>query len=404
MFTDPIFNDPFAINPFTQQQAMDAIVPPQPMFDTGPMYPSPQLNPMGGQPTLPAVVPPPPQGGMDAFMNSPGLAMAAQASNNLSALNRGQVPRVTPVQAMQQAARQNQIIQMRRAELVDRQLQRDRQQELRDLQIQKAKQGLDPFFAWKQAKADGVVPEETSYEEFMLMGRAQGNNMTAQQKNLLQRKAIQEGIENGTYTKEDLAIFDRFTQPTSEWRDMGPYYENIYTGDKRKKGLDPDKEVTYLADAATTKAQATDSVEAVSDIFDQIQKIDTSIANIDSAIKAVNAGAGTGAVERFFPSIKAASIELDNIRNQMGLDIVGAGSFGALSESELAFALDTALPSGLDGPDLLDWLQRKRVAQEKLRTEFANGALFLNNGGTKGDLLERRFKPKDEDLGSIDGY
>jgi hypothetical protein len=87
----------------------------------------------------------------------------------------------------------------------------------------------------------------------------------------------------------------------------------------------------------------------------------------------------------------------------MGLDIVGAGSFGALSESELNFALDTALPTDLDGPQLRDWLVRKKTAQNKLRSELMEASIFLNQGGTVGDLIKAK-QTKSDDLGSTDGY
>lgn len=81
-------------------------------------------------------------------------------------------------------------------------------------------------------------------------------------------------------------------------------------------------------------------------------------------------GANTGALESKLPTIQAASMELENIGNQLGFAIVAGGKFGQLTEKELALALETGLPVGLDGPELVDWLDRKIAANEKLMAEY----------------------------------
>ena len=100
-------------------------------------------------------------------------------------------------------------------------------------------------------------------------------------------------------------------------------------------------------------------------------KVRTAISNINQALKFVNQGAETGPIARLLPSITEASVNLDNIAGQMGLDLIGATTFGALSESELQFALDTSLPRGLEGPALKEWLMNKRNSQEKLAKRIA---------------------------------
>lgn len=124
-------------------------------------------------------------------------------------------------------------------------------------------------------------------------------------------------------------------------------------------------------------------------IFEQLSGISTSIANYDAAIAQINKGADTGAVAQHFPSFTEASVTLDNIRSQMGLDIIGATTFGSLSEKELEFALDTAMPTGLDEPALREWLIKKRNAQKKLRQELHKAAIYLGKpGNTVAGYLE----------------
>tara|TARA_R110002020_G_scaffold467655_1_gene691389 strand:+ start:22663 stop:23841 length:1179 start_codon:yes stop_codon:yes gene_type:complete len=124
--------------------------------------------------------------------------------------------------------------------------------------------------------------------------------------------------------------------------------------------------------------------------IDKIAKIDVGLSNIDAAIDAVNAGAGTGAIEKRFPSLKAASVALDNIQGRMALDVVGAVTFGALSEGELNLAREVALPTGLEGPELIAHLQARKVAQGKLRDYYNEQIQFLDQGGTVAGFLRRK--------------
>lgn len=130
--------------------------------------------------------------------------------------------------------------------------------------------------------------------------------------------------------------------------------------------------------------------ETIDKAFEAIPKIQGNVRNIDRAIAALDKGAKTGAIQRFLPSITAASKELDQVRNELGLDVVGAVTFGALSEGELALALDTALPTGLDEPQLRDWLQRKKEGQEKLIAYFQDQIDFLDQDGTVPQFVRRQ--------------
>ncbi len=79
----------------------------------------------------------------------------------------------------------------------------------------------------------------------------------------------------------------------------------------------------------------------------------------------------------FLPSFKAASVELDNIQKSMALDVIGATTFGALSEGELNLAKEVALPTGLDTPQLIDHLNKRKEAQNKLRDYYSEQIQFL---------------------------
>lgn len=141
---------------------------------------------------------------------------------------------------------------------------------------------------------------------------------------------------------------------------------------------------------AGSRAGATEAQKLVPKAFANIERINGLIPKLDRAIELVrDEGANVGFIASRLPSWNRSSIELDNIRNELGLDVVGSVTFGALSEGELALALNTALPTNMDGEGLIQWLERKKVAQQKLRDYLTEQAAFLAVPGRNiGDWLQ----------------
>ena len=143
-----------------------------------------------------------------------------------------------------------------------------------------------------------------------------------------------------------------------------------------------------------TRAQARGvgelTAKQVGQAFAEVGKIKKNIGNIDEAISAIDAGANTGVIASKLPNINAASIQLANVRNQLGLDVIGSVTFGALSEGELNLALDTALPTTLPPKDLKVYLQNKKTAQTKLAGYLSKQATYLQKpGNTLAGWLEK---------------
>jgi hypothetical protein len=75
----------------------------------------------------------------------------------------------------------------------------------------------------------------------------------------------------------------------------------------------------------------------------------------------------------------------------MGLDVISSVTFGALSESELKFALDTALPTKLEPKALREWLVEKKRVQGLLANELRSAASFLGTpGNTIADYIKKQ--------------
>jgi hypothetical protein len=113
----------------------------------------------------------------------------------------------------------------------------------------------------------------------------------------------------------------------------------------------------------------------------------TAITNLDAAEAALDDGAGVGWLKNQFPSIRDASIALEQVRGVMGLQIVQGTTFGSLSAPELKFALDTAIPTDLSEAGLRDWIAKKRDAQTKLVAEMDKAMEWLAVNKTS-DLLD----------------
>lgn len=124
--------------------------------------------------------------------------------------------------------------------------------------------------------------------------------------------------------------------------------------------------------------------------FVEVGKIKKNIGNIDDAIAAIDEGANTGVIASKLPNITAASVKLANVRQQLGLDVIGSVTFGALSEGELNLALDTSLPMGLSPKDLRVYLVNKKTAQTKLAGYLTEQTTYLSKrGNTLAGWLEK---------------
>jgi hypothetical protein len=141
------------------------------------------------------------------------------------------------------------------------------------------------------------------------------------------------------------------------------------------------KTLTAIQAQSAAKAAGTQAIKESGNAWESLGKVNISIGNMTDAIAAIDAGAKSGPIEKYFPDIRASSVELNNIRNRMGLDVIGGVTFGALSKGELDLALSTALPTGLDEPKLRDWLVKKRTAQGKLAKYLSSAAIYLGKPG-----------------------
>jgi len=207
-------------------------------------------------------------------------------------------------------------------------------------------------------------------------------------------------------------------------REFDALIENLTEKEKEtarriKVGLDP-RAVGSAAQTITTQGTAEEVAEseaiiaegkkfaemqgsqrsqAIDKGFDKVQTLSKNIINLGNAIEAVRGGAATGAITKRFPSIRESSVLLDQVQGALALDVIGSVTFGALSEGELNLAKAIAIPTGLEGPALIEWLQGKKEAQQKLLSYFEEQIDFLDQGGSVAGFLRSKKRQQTKDVG-----
>jgi hypothetical protein len=166
---------------------------------------------------------------------------------------------------------------------------------------------------------------------------------------------------------------------------------NELEGDKRKEAIRQaeDRGITIQGERAGQRRAAVVAVNTSLSAFDQVSKSRSNIANLEEAKRLVaEEGANTGVIANRLPNWKASTVALETVKNELGLDVVGSVTFGALSQGELTLALNTALPTNLSEDALVDWIDRKIIAQRKLQDYLYAQAVYLADGDkTIGDWL-----------------
>jgi hypothetical protein len=151
--------------------------------------------------------------------------------------------------------------------------------------------------------------------------------------------------------------------------------------------------ISLQGERAGARSGATLAQGQAKEAFVTLGNVRSNITNLDKVAALLDKpGVSTGVIESQLPTWDASTIELRNMRSRLGLDVVGAVTFGALSEGELNLALDVALPTNLSPPDLKKWVLSKKVAQEKLSSYLSEQVRFLSiPGNTLGDWEQHQI-------------
>jgi hypothetical protein len=134
-------------------------------------------------------------------------------------------------------------------------------------------------------------------------------------------------------------------------------------GEKKTATLEAEEELKGKVEAGVISQKEAAKISAKA--FDRLEKINMNLRNLQEGIGLLRVeGANTGVVDKYLPSLRKATIKMDNLQGRLGLDVLNTTTFGALSAGELKFALDTAVPKGLQPKDLANWLEEKRSTRK----------------------------------------
>ena len=117
-------------------------------------------------------------------------------------------------------------------------------------------------------------------------------------------------------------------------------------------------------------------------VFDQSQQVNRSIDIMKQArdLAASPEGVRTGVIARFLPAFDENTAMFNSLRTTLGIDVINSATFGALSERELDLALSRDIPNSLSGQALVDYLDAKIAAQNKLYREMTKLGRKLQSG------------------------
>lgn len=155
-------------------------------------------------------------------------------------------------------------------------------------------------------------------------------------------------------------------------------------------GMTPQEKASLTTDTARNTAVAQGNVTRANNNLDDARNIKSEVRTlreIQAMLKGVKGEVPrTGPVWSRLPNISASAVKLRQLGNKLGLNVVAGATFGALSESELNFALDTAFPVQLEGPELLKWVTDRANGQEKLAVELERAADMMFGGASPADV------------------
>lgn len=244
----------------------------------------------------------------------------------------------------------------------------------RDLQLLQQ----DPEAGLKNIEMGFAAAAPDVYDQFF----GQQGEPTPAAVRAFEAKAAAAGLKPGTPEYQEAAKIDLGMVPRA-----GSSAVERIAADPRKTQQVAESEQTR----AGAKAAGTQAIQKSGEAYDKLATVESMIPKYDRAIQLIEEGANTGVIAERFPDLSQEAVELRNVQNQLGLDVISSVTFGALSEKELQVAMQTALPMNLEGPELIDWLETKKRANRKLADYLSEAAQFLGKpGNTVADWMEKK--------------
>jgi hypothetical protein len=197
--------------------------------------------------------------------------------------------------------------------------------------------------------------------------------------------------------------------PSTGQQYMIEYDPNVAGGVRRvdiegATSLTPSQKITMEANAAAVQADRQAAQEYGQELFGTFGVVDKSIDNLQRIGDLSSEGARTGFFTKYLPAFDENTVELRQIANKMGIDIINSATFGALSATELRLALSTAFDQNLSGQALQNYVDRKVKAQRKLRNELLDQSRVLMSGRMTLSEFADNIAAQDKEAREIASY
>lgn len=133
---------------------------------------------------------------------------------------------------------------------------------------------------------------------------------------------------------------------------------------------------------AQAKKRAEEAGKNIEDVkksmFDSDQNIGNQIGLYQQALQALDQGAYTGWANQYFPSLRDSTLQLENARNAIGLDVASTSKLQPISNSDLQIIMNTAIPMYQSEPGVRQFLTDKIAALTKAKKVAAEGVTYFD--------------------------
>jgi hypothetical protein len=155
------------------------------------------------------------------------------------------------------------------------------------------------------------------------------------------------------------------------------------------RGLTTQAKAQFESESQFKLADVEAARERGEKVFDQSQQVNRSINIMKQArdLAASPEGVRSGVIDRFLPAFDANTALFRSLRTTLGIDVINSATFGALSAAELNLALSKDIDDSLSGQALVNHLDRKIAAQNKLYREMTKMGRKLQSGIGLGQYM-----------------
>ena len=191
----------------------------------------------------------------------------------------------------------------------------------------------------------------------------------------------------GQTESQDIPVGPKFTKESGNPMTVADIDEEFQKAQKKAEGkaLGEGSTADIAASTSANVAKQTDLAKAAAKqaqiAFDSASNLESSNAIYDDAIDALESGAESGAMARFFPTMRAETLKLQEAVRKAGLNTISGVTLGAISKTELDLALSVGIDERMNEDELLKHLKAKKEAQAKVAQELKRYGSYLSREG-----------------------